>query len=141
MWMTELPPFVPFFVAALLAMATRGPLRSALMLSAPLLGGLHLWFYVPAGMAVNISLLEYELTIMRTDQLSLVFGYIFHIAAFVLVLYTLHLKDTLQHVSGLIYAGSAMGAVFAGDLITLFIFSGLLVGLSREVRKNEPPLF
>ena len=63
---------------------------------------------------------------MRTDQLSLVFGYIFHIAALVLVIYTLHLKDTVQHVSGLIYAGSAMGATFAGDLITLFIFWELL---------------
>jgi multicomponent Na+:H+ antiporter subunit D len=33
----------------------------------------------------------------------------------------------MQHVAGLIYAGSAVGAVFAGDLITLFIFWELLV--------------
>jgi multicomponent Na+:H+ antiporter subunit D len=43
MWMSELPPFVPFFAAAFLALLTRGPLRSALMLAAPVLGGLHLW--------------------------------------------------------------------------------------------------
>lgn len=33
----------------------------------------------------------------------------------------------MQHVAGLVYAGSALGAVFAGDLITLFIFWELLV--------------
>jgi multicomponent Na+:H+ antiporter subunit D len=126
MWMTELPPFIPFFLAAALALFTRGHLQSAIMLAAPLLGGLHLWLYVPADIVYSLPILEYQLILMRTDQLSLVFGYIFHIAAFVLVIYTLHLKDTLQHVAGLVYAGSAMGATFAGDLITLFIFWELL---------------
>ncbi len=126
MWMTELPPFVPFFLAAAFALFTRGHLQTAIMLAAPLLGGLHLWFNVPADIVYSLPILEYQLVLMRTDQLSLVFGYIFHIAAFVLVIYTLHLKDTLQHVAGLVYAGSAMGATFAGDLITLFIFWELL---------------
>lgn len=126
MLMTELPPFVPFFLAALIALFTRGRVRKVVMLAAPLLGGLHLWLNVPADIVYSVGLLEYELVLMRTDQLSLVFGYIFHIAAFLLVIYTLHLKDTTQHVSGLIYAGSAMGATFAGDLITLFIFWELL---------------
>ena len=127
MWMSELPPFVPFFLAALLALVTRGPLRAALMVAAPLLGGLHLWFGVPDGTLLSVSLLEFELVLMRADRLSLLFGYIFHIAALILVIYTLHLRDTMQHVAGLIYAGSAVGAVFAGDLITLFIFWELLV--------------
>ncbi len=126
MWMTELPPFVPFFLAAALALFTRGQVQKIIMLAAPLLGGLHLWLYVPADIVYSLPILDYNLILMRTDQLSLVFGYIFHIAAFVLVIYTLHLKDTMQHVAGLIYAGSAMGATFAGDLITLFIFWELL---------------
>ncbi len=127
MWMSELPPFIPFFLAALLVLVTHGHLRSALMLTAPLLGGLHLWLDMPEGALLSVSLLEFDLILMRSDRLSLIFGYIFHIAAFVLVIYTLHLKDTMQHIAGLIYAGSAMGAVFAGDLITLFIFWELLV--------------
>lgn len=122
MWMTDLPPFLPFFIAAAMALFTRGAVQSVILLAAPLLGGLHLWFNVPVGIVYSLPILEYQLILMRTDQLSLVFGYIFHIAAFVLVIYTLHLKDTMQHVAGLVYAGSAMGATFAGDLITLFIF-------------------
>ena len=38
MWMSELPPFVTFFLAALLPLVTRGTLRAVLMLAAPLLG-------------------------------------------------------------------------------------------------------
>ena len=144
MWMSELPPFVPFFLAALLALVTRGHLRAVLMLAAPLLGGLHLWFDVPAGILWSMSLLEFELVLMRTDQLSLVFGYIFHIAAFIMVIYAWHVRDTLQHVAGLVYIGSAMGAVFAGDLITLFIFwelltlsSVFLVWAGRNIRASR----
>jgi multicomponent Na+:H+ antiporter subunit D len=38
------------------------------------------------------------------------------------VIFSLHLRDTTQHVAALIYAGSAVGAIFAGDLVTLFIY-------------------
>ena len=42
MWMTELPPFVPFFLAALILPLTRGAVRNAVILLVPVLGGLHL---------------------------------------------------------------------------------------------------
>ena len=125
MWPTELPAFVPFFVAALLALVTRGHLRSVLMLSIVTLSGLHLWF-LDGDVLVNMQFLEYELAPYRVDSLSIVFGYVFHIAAFVSILFALHIKDTMQHVCGLLYAGSAMGALFAGDLLTLFVFWEIL---------------
>jgi multicomponent Na+:H+ antiporter subunit D len=126
MWISELPPFVLFYIAAALALLTRGWLRAAIMLAAPVLGGLHLWFNIEPGILVTLPLLDYELSVYRTDRLSLLFGYLFHIAAFISVIFSLHVRDTVQHVSGLLYAGSALGAVFAGDLITLFIFWELL---------------
>ena len=126
MWMTELPPFVPFFIAALLAMITRGHLRNLILLATPVLGGLHLWFDVSPGIVSTFTIMEYELELMRTDRLSLLFGYLFHIAAFIAVVFALQVRDTTQHVTSMLYAGSALGAVFAGDLITLFIFWELL---------------
>ncbi len=126
MWMSELPPFVPFLVAALLALLTRGWLRASIMLATPVLGGLHLWLDVAPGITLTKPVLQYELVLMRTDKLSLLFGYLFHIASFIALVYALHVRDTLQCVAGLLYAGSALGAVFAGDLITLFIFWELL---------------
>ena len=125
MWMTELPPFVPFFIGALIALVTRGYVRIILMLAVPVLGGIHLWF-VPEGQFLNLSFLNYELIPYRVDKLSLLFGYLFHIAAFISLIYAIHVRDTLQQVSSMLYAGSALGAVFAGDLLTLFVFWELL---------------
>jgi multicomponent Na+:H+ antiporter subunit D len=126
MWMADLPAFVPFFIAALLAFLTRGWLRNLIILATPVLGGVHLWLDVTPGIVTTVPILEYELILMRADRLSLLFAYIFHIAAFIAAIFALHVRDTTQTVSGLLYAGSALGAVFAGDLITLFIFWELL---------------
>ena len=131
-------PFLPFAVAGLLALVTRGWLRNAILLAAPVVG---LWQLtgVEAGITTTFELMNLELVPYRTDRLSLMFGYLFHIGAFMAVLFSLHLKDTLQHVAGIVYAGSAVGAVFAGDLVTLFVFweilglsSAFLVWASRD---------
>jgi multicomponent Na+:H+ antiporter subunit D len=121
MWAIELPPFVPFYIAAALAFFTHGWLRKAILLITPVLGGLHL-LMVPEAIYWQTTFMDYELIPYKVDGLSLIFGYAFHIAAFIAVLYALHVKDKVQQVSGMLYAGSALGAVFAGDLITLFVF-------------------
>ena len=59
---------------------------------------------------------------VRVDKLSLAFGYIFYIATLLALIYALHVRDPMQQVAGLVYPGSAIGAVFAGDLITLFVY-------------------
>jgi len=125
MWMSEVPAFIPFFVGAVAALLTRGHVRSFLMLAIVTLSGIHLWL-LPGDVQVHYSFLDYELTPYRVDGLSIVFGYVFHIAAFISILFALHVRDTMQHVSGLLYAGSAVGVLFAGDLITLFVFWELL---------------
>lgn len=125
MWAIELPPFVPFFIAAALAAVTRGWTRHIILLLTPILGGLHL-LNVPEGIYWQTTLMGYELTPYKVDGLSLIFGYAFHIASLIAILYALHVKDTVQQVASVLYAGSALGAVFAGDLLTLFIFWELL---------------
>ena len=126
---TELPPFAAFVGAALLVPFLRGWARVAVLLGVPVASGLSL-VGLAEGTHGQIEFLEYTLSPFRVDRLSLLFAYIFHIAAFLGNLFSLHLKDeegaTLQHVSALLYAGSALGAVFAGDLITLFVFWELL---------------
>jgi len=125
MWSAEVPAFVPFFIGALLALVTRGPLRSAIMLATITASGVHLWL-LQGDVVVAFDFLGYEIVPYRVDKLALIFGYVFHLAAFMSVLFALHVRDTMQHVSGLLYAGSAVGAVFAGDLMTLFVFWELL---------------
>ena len=120
-----LPPFVLFFLGAVLVPFVPGLARYALLLALPVIGGLNL-LTVPEGTAVHVHFLGYEFVPYRVDRLSLLFGYLFHLAAFLGIVFSLHVRDTLQHVMGLLYAGSGLGAVFAGDLITLFVFWELL---------------
>ena len=124
--MSELSPFLLYFVAALLVAFTRGLPRQVLLLATPVVTGLHLWLNIEIGTTVTHAVMSYELITLRVDKLSLLFGYLFCIASFIAGIFSLHVKDTKQHVAGVMYAGSAVGAVFAGDLITLFIFWELL---------------
>ena len=117
----QLPPAFILIFGALLVPLLRGRLQAAYMLLLPVLGFVHL-VGLSHGAYWQMSIFDYTLTLVRIDKLSLVFGYIFHIAAFLTVVYALHVKDNTQHVAGLIYVGSAIGAVFAGDLITLFVY-------------------
>ncbi|MCW8092764.1 Na(+)/H(+) antiporter subunit D [Alteromonas sp. ASW11-130] len=125
MWMTELPPFIAFYLAALLLPLLPAKTRW-LVLLVPVLSGINLYVNSESLQAVQITFMEFELELMRIDRLSLMFGYLFHIAAFIALLFCLHVKDLLQQTSGLVYAGSALGACFAGDLITLFLFWEML---------------
>ncbi len=117
----SLPPFIVFFCGALLATILPARLYRAVLLPVPVIAGLLL-LAAPDGTIVTTRLMDYELVTYRVDRLSLLFGYIFTIAAFIAILFSLHLRDRLQHVAGLVYAGSALGAVFAGDLISVFIY-------------------
>jgi multicomponent Na+:H+ antiporter subunit D len=56
----------------------------------------------------------------------MLFGYIFTIITFIGVLFALHVQDDLQHVSSLLYAGSALGVTFAGDLLSVYLFWEML---------------
>ena len=70
----------------------------------------------------TVQFLDLELNFMRVDELSTVFGIIFCIAAFLGNVFAFHLRESTQPFVALIYAGAAIGAVFAGDLITLFVY-------------------
>ena len=71
----------------------------------------------------TISFFDYSLETFRLDALSRVFGLIFLIASALGNLYALGDDvDKLQRSAALAYAGGAIAAVFAGDMITLFIF-------------------
>ena len=128
MMLPDFHPFLPFLIAGLLAAVTQGRVRSAIMLAAPLIGGYQLMTGTP-GWEQTLQIMDIELVLYREDALSMLFGKLFHIGAFLCVLFSLHVKDRVQHVAGMLYAGSAVGAAFAGDLLTLFLFWELL-GLS-----------
>ncbi|MDQ5911169.1 MAG: multicomponent Na+:H+ antiporter subunit [Pseudomonadota bacterium] len=106
--------------ALLIPLLPRGIVRNGFMLALPVLGLLQLWS-LPHGQYAEMSLFNLTLITLRIDSLSFVFAVAFLIAAAISVIYAWHLDDELQQVVGLFYPGAALGAVLAGDLITLFI--------------------
>ncbi len=117
----SLPPALILILGALVIPFIPGRARNIYMLALPVLGGFQL-YGLGHGDFAQTEILGYTLTLLRVDSLSVVFGTIFFIAVFLNVIYGLHQRDTMQEVAGLVYPGAAIGAVFAGDLITLFIF-------------------
>ncbi|MGA0024524.1 MAG: proton-conducting transporter membrane subunit, partial [Burkholderiales bacterium] len=77
---------------------------------------------LPEGVHAQVEFLGTQLVLMRIDRLSLLFSYVFLLATFLASIYALHEDDRAQQAATMLYAGSALGAVFAGDLLTLFVF-------------------
>jgi multicomponent Na+:H+ antiporter subunit D len=119
--MIEFPPGLLLILGALLIPLLRGTLRNAYMLALPIVGFWGL-LTLSNGQYFEFQLFHYMLTPVKVDGLSLVFGYVFHLAAAVCVIYSFHVRDTMQQVAGMMYAGAAIGGVFAGDLISLFVY-------------------
>ena len=123
--MIEFPPFAFFYLAALAAAVLPRVPRQVLMLAVPVVSCAAL-LQLPSDLLVSMSILDLQLEPLRVDRLSRLFGILFHIGAFIGIVFSLHSRDRTQHVAALAYAGSALGAVFAGDLLTLFVFWELL---------------
>ena len=121
----DMHPALPLILGGIALPLIPLSIRRIVLPIIPLIG---LWnvYGIPHGLHETLYISEFQLKILRVDKLSMLFGYLFHIAAFLAAVYSIHLKDRLQTSTGLLYAGSAVGAVFAGDLLTLFIFWELL---------------
>jgi multicomponent Na+:H+ antiporter subunit D len=122
---STVPPAFIFIVGGLLVPFIKGKWKSAYLLLIPVIGFINL-ISIPEGTHWVAKFLGYDVVFGRVDRLSLLFGYIFHLISFIALLYALHVKDDLQHVAGLIYAGSALGVVFAGDIFSFFVFWEML---------------
>jgi multicomponent Na+:H+ antiporter subunit D len=136
----SLPPGSLLILGALLIPLFRRQeiLRQAWLLILPVLSAWHL-SSLPLGTEFHFQVWTLELTPLRIDSLSRVWGAIFHLAAFLSALFALcgdrdpkdpsRARDyragwqlAAQHMMGLVYAGAAIGGVFAGDLLTLFVY-------------------
>ena len=118
----KLPPGMLLMLGALLIPLFPRKMQAWIAVALPVLSAGHLFFAFQNGYVHNMEMMGLELTPIRVDQLSLIFGYIFHIAALLSAIYALKVDDPIQHLAGMVYAGAAIAAAFAGDLITLFIF-------------------
>ena len=114
-------PAVLFFLAAALLHFVKVKAKPVILLATPVLAFLLL-LIASEGNHGTLTFMGQPLIFGRVDRLSLVFGYVFTIITFVGMVYALHVNQAGEHIAALLYAGSALGAVLAGDLFTLFLF-------------------
>ena len=119
-FLTMLPPGALMMIVAAGLVLVPHHARQVVMLLA--IAGSAFSLTAGAGQHLTVALLGFEMMFYRADHLSLPFAIVFHIAAALNVFYGWHEKRATDHVAGLAYAGAAIAALHAGDLITLFIW-------------------
>lgn len=132
---TAIPPFIIFLIGAPLVLALGGRARQAGLI---LLGAVALLavLFLPGGSLSgfaggvvtqwNVPFMGYTLTLLRVDSLSYMTGVVFALITFLAILYAAAVASPRLHLYALLYAGTSLGAVFAGDWITLLFFWELM---------------
>ena len=76
----------------------------------------------PEGSHFIIQLQNIQFVLHHSDNLSFPFAIVFHIAAFLVIIYGSHIEDWKEQLAILSYSGAAIAALHAGDLFTLFLW-------------------
>jgi len=98
--------------------------RKCLVVCAPIFTAFMITQIFTSDIAIGglISIAGIELTTLRIDNLSMVWGYLFCLIGILNGIYGLHEKCKITDSAALIYSGAAVAGVLSGDLLTLFLF-------------------
>lgn len=121
-----IPPFVFFLIGGpIVVWLLKGRIRQAGLV---ILAGFALLdvLYLPRVVEWSFPFMGYKLILLRVDSLSYLMGVIFATITFLAVLYAAGFAKPWIHLFAMLYAGTSLGAVFAGDWITLLIFWELM---------------
>src|SRR6056297_1880516 len=119
--MTYIPPAWILIIGAFLIPFFQGKGRNWYMIIVPAITLVFI-FFLEEGLYWQVQFFGFDLTLLRVDKLSKLFGYIFTLYALTTSIYSYYLRDGRQHMSALFYIGSALGVVFAGDLVSLYFY-------------------
>ena len=127
-----LPPALVLLAGAGLMALSRGVAHRAIMLAAPLLALALVWS-LPDGVGWTLDWMGYEIAPLRADRLSRWFGTVFCLMAFAGGVFALTQPNRMETTAATAYAGAALGVVFAGDMLSLFVFWELMALASTTV--------
>ena len=114
-------PAFTLIIGGLIAAVLRGRFASMALVIAPALGFWQV-YSLELGSVSTMSLFGYEILGVVVDRQAQLFGYLFHLAALVAGIYSFHLRDPWQISMALLYAATAVGVAFAGDMLSLFLW-------------------
>jgi len=116
-----IPPALVLIVGGLVLPFLGATLRRAAIIALPVVA-IYLVLTLPDGYEAGLHFLGYALVPVRVDSLSRLFATVFAIMALGGGLFALNQARILELVAAFVYGGAAIGAVMAGDLISLFVF-------------------
>lgn len=136
--MIEWHPSIPFYLGALLCWVAPKRLRQVLQLAIPFASFWFLSRLMSLGpeQIDAVSFFGVPMNYFRADSLALLFVYAFLIFSFLANVYSLHVESPTISIFANLYVGSSVGAVLAGDLITLFIFWEMMAVTSAVLIYN-----
>ena len=119
------PGFWVILAGVICTLLPIGHARKAFVIAAPIFAGVIIFqlhgMNPGAHFGGELQFGPIELTTLRIDKLSVVWGYLFCLAGVINGIYALHEKCRMTDSSALIYTGAAIAGVLSGDMITLFI--------------------
>lgn len=115
-------PAWPVLIAGVLAMVSPHGVRKALMLAGPVAAAVCMFATPALGTYGIFEVAGFTLETYRYDSLARVWGVVFILISLLNGVYALHENNRMTDAAALLYAGAGIGAVFAGDLLTLFFF-------------------
>ena len=122
--MTPHPALILFATAGLVGLS-RSRIRAGLLLAGTV-AACAAAGSLPHGAHWSYAVGDYTLQVLRVDALSHLFGLIFTLLAAVGALYALHGVRSGEHAATLVYAGGALGVVYAGDWVSAFAWWELM---------------
>ena len=126
------PPGLIMVLGAILIPFLKGRSRLLLLLGLPVLTLAAVWG-LPADASLKVAFLDYMIEPVRSTAEGRLFATIFAIMAFAGGLYAHRQASATELTAAFVYAGSAIGVTFAGDLLTLFVFWEIMAFASMLV--------
>ncbi|MDH3694587.1 MAG: Na(+)/H(+) antiporter subunit D [Gammaproteobacteria bacterium] len=130
--MINLAPGLIMIAGGLLLPVIAKRFRNAVILALPVLVLVLIWL-VPEGVVWSFTYLDYELIPLKGTGVGKLFATVFAVMAFAGALYGLHQARLFELCAAYVYAGSAIGVTFCGDVISLFVFWEIMAIASTAV--------
>ena len=138
--MDSIPPALLMLAAAAVVPLLPGAARPWVVVAAPTIVLVQIIVWLDPESTRTISWLGLELTLLAADNVNEIWATVFTLVGIGGGIFGLHLRDRWQQTAILAYGGSALGVLFAGDLLTLIAFwEGMAVASTVLVLQGGRP--
>lgn len=132
MLLTDIPPALILILGGIAMLFAARRVRDVLTVLLPLLTLAQIW-KLDSGDVVAFPFLAYELITIYVHPYTHIFSTVFALAALGGGIFAMHARNRQEMAAAYVYAGSAIGVTFAGDLLTMFIYWELMAVASTFV--------